>query len=446
MAFRADEKGVELLCDVALNVPEAIRGDSTRLRQIIINLVGNAIKFTSKGEVELKVRATPDDSGERLLNFTVADTGIGIPPDQQKSIFEPFTQADSSTTRKFGGTGLGLSISIHLVRLMGGDMWVESRPGEGTKFHFQMPLVPPSEPVEKLIEPHSDLLRGLKVLVVDDNATNRKILRAMLMRWGMSPTLVESGPQAIEELRAAGGSGEVYGLIISDVVMPGMDGFQFVEQVRQEKQLTKAKIIFLTTAGRRGNGASCEELGIAAYVTKPVRRSELYEVIACLLKTPVESVPKSLTTRHTLRESQNPAALLRILVAEDNSVNQKLIARLLEKRGHTITMVGNGLQAVNALDRDTFDLVFMDMQMPEMDGFEATAAVRKRESQTGLHTPIVALTAHAMKGDRERCLEAGMDGYLTKPLRATELDEILDKYIAHRMRGLPHQEPEKISK
>jgi len=445
LALRADEKNLELLCDIAPEVPAGYRGDSTRLRQVVINLIGNAIKFTDKGEVRLKVEASPELEAERKLTFTVSDTGIGIPPEKQKTIFEPFTQADSSTTRKFGGTGLGLSISVHLVRMMGGEMWVESEPGLGTKFHFQLPLVAALGPVETVIEPSTEFPGACKVLVVDDSAANRKILEAMLKYWNMRSTLTESGAQALEELRAAEASGQPYDLIISDLLMPEMDGFQFAERIRQEEQLRAPKIMLLTSAGRRGDSARCGELGIAAYVTKPVRRSELREVISRLFQTRSESATVPLITLHALRESPNSAAILKILVAEDNAVNQKLIARLLEKRGHATTVVGNGLEAVKALGGETYDLVLMDMQMPEMDGFEATREIRKRENQSGLHTAIVALTAHAMKGDRERCLEAGMDGYLTKPIRAAELDEVLDNSIAAKAARQRTPEPIKQS-
>ncbi|HEY2646069.1 MAG TPA: response regulator [Candidatus Acidoferrales bacterium] len=417
--------------------------DSTRLRQVIINLVGNAIKFTDHGEIRLKVESTPENRTDRKLIFTVSDTGVGISPDKQQSIFEPFTQADSSTTRKYGGTGLGLSISVHLVRMMGGEIGVESQPGVGTKFNFELPLVPALGPVETAIEPLADLPEGLKVLVVDDSAANRKILEAMLKYWKMRPTLVEGGAQGLKMLRAAGAIGEHYDLIISDFLMPEMDGFEFVERIRQEEQLTTAKIMLLTSAGRRGDSARCDELGIAAYVTKAVRRSELREVISRLLQARGESAPLPLITRHSLREIPNAAAILHVLVAEDNAVNQKLIARLLEKRSHVTRVVENGLEAVKTLEGENYDLVLMDMQMPEMDGFEATREIRKRENLIGLHTPIVALTAHAMKGDKERCLEAGMDGYLTKPLRALELDDVLDKYIARKVANLRTPEPVK---
>jgi CheY-like chemotaxis protein len=279
LAFRAEEKALELLCDISQDVPEAIKGDSTRIRQVVLNLVGNAIKFTDTGEVALNVTVTQSETGERQLLFTVSDTGVGIRLEKQKSIFEPFTQADTSTTRKYGGTGLGLSISVRLVRLMDGTMWVESVPGAGTKFHFTLPLRPAVEPIKTLPGARSDRLLGVRVLVVDDNATNRRILEMMLKRWGAIPKSVPGGTEAIEELLAASGKEERYRLIISDVLMPGMDGFEFIDRVRQEPKLSTAKIMVLTSAGQRGDAARCEELGIAAYAMKPVRQSELLEVI-----------------------------------------------------------------------------------------------------------------------------------------------------------------------
>jgi PAS domain S-box-containing protein len=432
LVFRADEKGLELLCDIAPEVPEAIQGDSTRLRQVVINLVGNAIKFTDKGEVALRLAVIESEDKDRLLHFTVSDTGVGIPVEKQKSIFEPFNQADTSTTRRYGGTGLGLSISIRLVQMMNGKMWLESEPGGGTKFHFTVPLIPATEPVKTGFGERLDLLRGVKVLIVDDNSTNRRILELMLKRWGMRPKSVEGGAEAIVELLANSAEGQRYGLIISDVLMPGMDGFSFVERVRQEPKLSNAKIMMLTSAGQRGDAARCEELGISAYTMKPVRQSELLEVISRILDNREQESPQSLITRFSLANAQKAGPSLRILVAEDNAVNQKLVARLLEKRGHNVMIVANGREALGALEQGTYDLVLMDLQMPEMDGFEATDELRKREKLSSLHTPVIALTAHAMKGDRERCLTAGMDGYLSKPIRAKELDDVLEVYIKRR--------------
>ena len=446
LALRADEKRLELLCDIAPEVPPGIQGDSTRLRQVVVNLVGNAIKFTEAGEVVLKVGVTHGEGGDRLLHFIVSDTGIGIPIEKQKSIFDPFTQADTSTTRKFGGTGLGLSISARLVQMMSGHMWVESTPGVETEFHFTLPLVPAAKPLKTVADSSSDPLRGLRVLIVDDNATNCKFLEMTLKRWGMLPTSANSGAQAIDELLRAAAAGERYELIISDVLMPGMDGFAFVERVRQEPDLSATKILLLTSAGQRGDAARCQDLGISAYAMKPVRPSELLAVLSRVLDDHGHESTQPSITRYSLANTHQTEVSLRVLVAEDNAVNQKLVARLLEKRGHNVEVVANGRDALNALEQGTYDMVLMDVQMPEMDGFEATAEQRKREKRSGLHTPIIALTAHAMKGDRERCLEAGMDGYLSKPIRAPELDALLKKYAARGEASTPTLEHEERGK
>ena len=432
LALRADEKGVELLCEIAPEVPEGVRGDSCRLRQIVVNLVGNAIKFTDEGEVALKVQVDAGQGDNRMLHFTVSDTGIGIPPEKQKSIFEPFTQADTSTTRKYGGTGLGLTISIRLVKMMGGNMWVESQPGQGTQFHFTVSLVTAEEPVQVGTVASAEVLRGVKVLIVDDNRTNRRILDGMLTHWGMRPKSVEGGAEAIAELLAARESGEQYGLIISDLLMPKMDGFSFIEQIRRKPGLCTAMIMLLTSAGSRGDSTRCEQLGVAAYLMKPVRQSELREAVARILGAREQNGAIPLLTRYALADARDPDASLRVLLAEVNAVNQRLATRLLEKRGHRVTVTANGREAVESVEKHTYDLILMDVQMPEMDGLEATAVIREREKRKGSHIPIIALTAHAMKGDRERCLAAGMDGYLTKPIRSQELDEVLETYLARR--------------
>ncbi len=444
LAFRAGEKRLELICDIAPNVPDGIQGDSTRLRQVVVNLVGNAIKFTEAGEVALNIGVTHGEGGERLLHFTVSDTGIGIPLDKQKSIFDPFSQADTSTTRKFGGTGLGLSISVRLVQMMGGHMWVESKPGVETEFHFTIPLLPALNPISARAGENSKFLRGVKALIVDDNSTNRRILELMLKRWEMVPTAVQSGAEAIAELLSSPAADEPYGLILSDVLMPGMDGFAFAERVRQEPKLSSAKIVMLTSAGQRGDAARCRELGISAYAMKPVRRSELLDVISRLLDGREQDPAAPLITRYSIANERTAARSLRVLIAEDNLVNQKLVARLLEKRGHTVRIACNGREALECLVQAPYDLVLMDVQMPDMDGFEATGELRRREKLTGLHTPIIALTAHAMKGDRERCHEAGMDGYLSKPIRAAELDEWLAKFGAPEPIGAGRPQHEKL--
>jgi two-component system, sensor histidine kinase and response regulator len=434
LSLRADEKGVELLCEIDPSVPETVRGDSNRLRQVIVNLVGNAIKFTDEGEVAVKVESEVSGGKDRLLHFTVSDTGIGIAPEKLRSIFDPFTQADSSTTRKYGGTGLGLTISVRLVEMMGGSIRVESEIGKGTKFHFTARVgVVDARPIQIGTIAPAELLRGVKVLIVDDNRTNRRILEGMITRWEMKTTSVPGGEEALLELSAARETGQPYGLILTDMHMPKMDGFTLIERIRQRPELSTATIMMLTSAGHRGDAERCRELGVAAYLMKPVRQSELREAIARALGAREQNGAIPLITRYSLGDARDPDTILRILVAEDNPVNQRLIARLLEKRGHRVTMVADGQETVEAVEKDIYDLVLMDIQMPEMDGLEATAAIRKREAGTEVHVPIVALTAYAMKDDRDRCIAAGMDGYLSKPLRPQELDQLLEGYIARRI-------------
>ncbi len=433
LAIRADEKGLELMCEVAADVPEVVRGDSARLRQVVINLVGNAIKFTAAGEVAVKVQVDAQDGRDHILRITVSDTGIGIPEEKRELIFAPFSQADTSTTRKYGGTGLGLTISTRLVEMMGGKIWVESEVGRGTQFHFTTRVGVADVKKAKIgtIAP-PEALRGVKVLLVDDNRTNRRILEGMLRRWEMKSTPAENGEEALARLSAAREEGTPYGLILTDMHMPNMDGFTLIERIRQKPELATATIMMLTSAGRRGDAARCKELGVAAYLLKPIRQSELREAIARVLGARGQDGTIPLVTRFSLQDARDPSAFFRILVAEDNAVNQRLIVRLLEKRGHQVVVAGNGREALEALGKESFDLVLMDVQMPEMDGMEATAAIREKEKSSGLHQRIIALTAHAMKGDRERCLAAGMDGYLTKPIRPPELDELLLQHAARR--------------
>jgi signal transduction histidine kinase/CheY-like chemotaxis protein len=433
LAIRADEKGLELLCEVAPEVPEIVRGDSGRLRQVIINLAGNAIKFTDKGEVALKVEVEAINELDRTLRFTVADSGIGIPEEKLHLIFEPFSQADTSTTRKYGGTGLGLTISTRLVGMMGGKIWVESELGRGSQFHFTARLgIADTKIIEVGAIAPPEILRAMKVLVVDDNRTNRRILEGMLGRWEMKSSSVEDGEAALIKLSEAQEAGEPFALILMDMHMPKMDGFELIEKIRHSPHPSTATIMMLTSAGHRGDAARCKELGVAAYLLKPIRQSELREAIARVLGAREHKGAVPLITRYSLHDAREPSASLRILLAEDNAVNRLLAARLLEKRGHTVVTAENGREALTALDKEHFDLVFMDVQMPVMDGFEATAAIRSNERAGGGRTPIVALTAHAMKGDREKCLAGGMDGYLTKPIRPQELDELLQTYLARR--------------
>jgi two-component system sensor histidine kinase/response regulator len=432
-ALRADEKGLELLCEFSPEVPEVVRGDSSRLRQVVINLVGNAIKFTRQGEVAVRVKGHAQEGKDLLLHVTVSDTGIGIPTEKQESIFEPFTQADTSTTRKYGGTGLGLTISARLVEMMGGKIWVKSEVGRGSEFHFTMRFrAADRKPVEVGAMALPDILRGFKVLVVDDNQTNRRILVGMLQRWEMKPTPAGGGKEALAILSSAREAGNSYRLILTDMHMPNMDGFAFVERIRQRPEVCVATIMMLTSAGHRGDAARCKQLGVAAYLLKPIRQSELREAITRVLGAREEKGAIPLITRYSLQDARKPSDSLRILLAEDNLVNQRLATRLLEKRGHSVVVAGNGREAVAAHEKESFDLILMDVQMPEMDGLEATSAIREKENSSGKHLPIVALTAHAMKGDRERCMEAGMDEYLTKPIRPQELDEILKRFAARR--------------
>jgi two-component system sensor histidine kinase/response regulator len=432
LALRADEKGVELLCEVDPEIPQVVQADANRLRQIIFNLIGNAIKFTHDGEVALKVERDKDESGGNLFHFTVSDTGIGIPDDKLDAIFQPFAQADSSTTRRYGGTGLGLSISMRLVHMMGGKIWLESEVGKGSKFNFTVRLkIPDSQSIAPSAIASPDSLLGVKVLIVDDNQTNLRILEGMLTRWGMRTTTVSSGEQALVQLFAALKVTDPYALILTDMHMPMMNGFTLIERMRQVPEFAAATIMMLTSAGHQGDATRCKDLEVAAYLLKPIRQPELREAIARVLGARKQTAPSPLITRFSLEGSQSPAPGLRILLAEDNAVNRLLATKILEKKGHTVVATANGMEALAALEKDHFDLVLMDVQMPEMDGFDATAAIRLKEKTTGLHQPVVAMTAHAMKGDDERCLAAGMDGYLSKPIRQEELEVILELYSRH---------------
>jgi signal transduction histidine kinase/DNA-binding response OmpR family regulator len=419
LGLRAHQKGLEFACCVARGTPDAVRGDPTRLRQVLLNLLGNAIKFTPQGEVVLGVETQEETEHEAVLHFTVTDTGIGIPPGAQKTIFEAFTQADNSTTRKFGGTGLGLAISSRLVEMMQGRIWVESEVGKGTTFHFTARFALQTLPSEKPVGVGLDALRDVRVLVVDDNATNRRILDETLLGWGMNPILAESGGSALEKAELAMREGRPFPLVLLDAQMPEMSGFVMAEKLLQDASFGKPATIILTSSGMRGDAARCRALGVQAYLSKPIKRANLLEAIRVALGSNGRGgATPSLVTSHSLREAQG---MLRILLAEDNAVNQKLAARLLQKRGHTVAVAETGAAALRALGEREFDLILMDVQMPEMDGLEATAAIRKGEQATGRHIPIIAMTAHAMAGDRERCLEAGMDRYLSKPLKAAEL-------------------------
>jgi two-component system, sensor histidine kinase and response regulator len=435
LALRADEKGLELLCDVSHEFAQRVVGDPGRLRQILLNLIGNALKFTNQGEVGLTVQTGLIEDGAAMLHFTVSDTGVGIAPEKLETIFDSFSQADTSTTREYGGTGLGLTISKRLIEMMGGRIWVESEPGIGSRFHFTVSLgtVPTREiTVESSVAPV--ILRGVKVLIVDDNRTNRRILEGLVKRWGMNPTATSDGEMALAELLAAKTANDPYGLILTDMHMPKMDGFALVECIKQRLEQSTSTIMMLTSGGQRGDAARCEDLGISAYLLKPVRQSELREAISRVLSAKEQAGAIPLITRYSLSDN-DPAKSLHILLAEDNAVNQKLAVRLLEKRGHHVTVVCNGREALSALEKECFDLVLMDVQMPEIDGLDATRLLREKEKESGHRQPVIAMTALVMKGDRERCIDAGMDGYLSKPIRPQELDEVLDNYSTRDREG-----------
>jgi PAS domain S-box-containing protein len=426
LALRAHEKGLELNCRVQPEIPEVLIGDPTRLRQVIVNLVGNAIKFTDKGEVTVNVETESVSPDLIMLRFTVSDTGIGIPPERQESIFEAFTQADSSTTRRHGGTGLGLTVCKRLVEMFGGRIWVESAEGQGSSFHFTVGLAVAgqSAPQPSALPSH---LEGVPVLVVDDNETNRRILQEVLSRWRMNPTLVPDAPAALQLLRRSAAAGTPFPLALVDSRLPDVDGFTLVEQIKGDKRLTATTLIMLTSAGQRGDGARCRELGVAAYLTKPVAQSELLAALLHVWGRRGEEKRRraqSLITMHTLREHRTGA---RVLLVEDNRVNQAVVRRLLEKNQYGVEVAGNGREALTKFQSGIFDLVLMDVQMPEMDGFETTAAIRALEKTGGGHVPIIAMTAYALSGDQERCLAAGMDGYISKAFRLEELLKIIER-------------------
>ncbi len=415
-AVTAHEKGLELIGDIAPGVPACMLGDAGRVVQVLTNLVGNAIKFTLSGHVMLTVHKDADS-----IHFRVSDTGIGIAAEKQQSIFEPFAQAEMSTTRRFGGTGLGLTISSTLVQLMHGRIWVESEPGAGSTFHVTLPCIEADPPPTVDV---SQVLHSVRSLIVDDSAVNRRIFVEQLRGWGMEPTAVDGGTAAIAALADARARGLPYQLVLLDANMPDLDGFQVAEQIAADKAYAGATIMMLTSSGQYGDAARCHQLGIASYLIKPVDGLELMMAIAHLLedrrRTAIASAPP-----HPGAVEMTPSPR-RVLLAEDNAINQKVAVGILSRRGHQVTVVGTGREAVKALTDHEFDLVLMDVQMPEMDGFEATAAIRALPSGTARSVRIVAMTAHAMQGDRERCLAAGMDDYLAKPLDTKVLIRVVE--------------------
>ena len=422
LGLRADQKGLELVADIHSDVPDHLNGDPMRLRQILVNLTDNAIKFTERGEVVVAVSSQSIGNGESELTFCVSDTGIGIPQEKQAAIFEAFAQADGSTTRTYGGTGLGLSIASQLIQKMGGRIWIESKVGEGTTFHFTARLGVRAAPSPaRHAEPQD--LQGLRALVVDDNAVNRRVLSEMLQNWRMKPTVVESGAAAIEEMTRAANANAAYEVVLLDAMMPEMDGFALAEKIHEQPALADATVMMLSSAmpaGTAGTAERCSALGIAGWLSKPITQSELLDAILIAV-SPEAKDGSSRDVNTRVAESDVAGSGLRILVAEDNLVNRAVATGILEKAGHVLVHVATGREAVEAFSDGSFDLIFMDVQMPEMDGFEATRRIRELEETTGGHITIVAMTAHAMAGDRERCLAAGMDDYVSKPLRKEDL-------------------------
>ncbi len=434
LSMRAKKKGLDMTCHILPVIPDNLVGDPNRMQQVLINLIGNAIKFTEQGEVHLHVDAESQIENEIFLHFSVTDTGIGIPSDKQEIIFTSFSQADGSTTRKYGGTGLGLAICSQMIKMMSGRIWVESEERKGSTFHFTARFGLQNGSMAKQNTADLENLHELPVLVVDNNDTDRRIMEEFLINWLMKPTVVNNGAVALTAMEQAEKNGNPFSLIIVNVQMPEMDGFAIVERIKQKKEFEKVAILMLISTGLRGNVARCRKLGINGYLKKPIKRSELFDAILEVLEKPFSKEDPF------QRENRQH---LHILLAEDKPINQELAVVLLNKWGHSVVVVSNGKEALTALDKDSFDLVLMDVQMPEMDGLEATTAIREKEKETGAHIPIIAMTAHAMKGDRKRCLEAGMDDYLCKPIHAKKLFQAIETLIPIPI-GTKSDAPEKM--
>ncbi len=430
---RAAEKGLDLLCHIAPDLPDILVGDAGRLRQVVVNLVGNAIKFTAQGEIEIDVTGDSVSGDQTCLHFSVRDTGVGIPEEQQQKIFDSFSQVDTSTTRRFGGTGLGLAISSQLVDLMNGRIWVESKIDYGTTFHFTARF----EVHDAKCEP-ADLeqLRGMPILAVDDNSTNRRIFAELLDSWGFVPAVVESGPLAIAEMKRAAAAGNPYRIAILDCMMPEMDGFNVAACIQEDETLRRCQMIMLSSGAKAGDVDRCRRLGITRYMRKPVVQSELLETILQLTGIREADEGAAAVSRGQAADGQavDGEPTFTILVAEDGKVNQQVAMGLLSQRGHHVVIVNDGQEAVDALQQRSFDLVLMDVQMPNMDGLDATKIIRQKEQHTGRHIPIIAMTAGAMKGDEERCLESGMDDYVSKPITPQTLFDTIHR-VTTRERG-----------
>ena len=435
MASKAQEKGLDFILRFSPKTPSRVVGDPGRIRQILINLSGNAVKFTTKGHVYLSVESEDPTGEQARLRFSVSDTGIGIPASKLGHIFEPFTQADASTTRKYGGSGLGLSISKQLVVLMGGEMGVDSKVGEGSRFWFILPLPVDLTPPEA--GPIDMDMTGVRVLGVDNNPTSLFVLREQLNSWGLRNDSSSSAADALKLLHAAQFAGDPYQIAILDQQMPGMDGEELARTIKADAQLKNTVLVLITSSGLRGDAARMKEAGFSAYLTKPARESELLNALITVWGNQKSGSSAQLVTRHSVAEGRatifqgepaQPIFRARVLIVEDNAVNQMVAARLLEKLGCRVDVAANGQEAVEMVGLLPYDAIFMDCQMPEMDGFEATQEIRRREG-AGVHRPIIAMTANAMQGDRERCLDAGMDDYVSKPIRKADLTETLERHL-----------------
>jgi signal transduction histidine kinase/DNA-binding response OmpR family regulator len=435
LSFGAHQKGLELISDVQPEVPHAVTGDPVRIRQIITNLVSNAIKFTDRGEIVLRLSQLQAGPDFALLQFAVRDTGIGVSQEAQQKLFAPFTQADASMTRRYGGTGLGLAICRRLAEMMGGQIWLESRTGEGATFYFTLRVGIPSGPSPRDSRSAAvvDALQDLKVLIADDNLTNRRVLQDVLTNWGAKPVLADGGQSALEALETAKNRGERFPLVLLDAEMPQMDGFAVAEMVQQDPELAGTVIMMLTSTSQVSDSERCRKLGVSTYLVKPVQQRELRETILHALldgMRPASSDVPPGPAVETLREAH-------ILLAEDNAVNQKLAIRLLEKRGYFVTVVGDGQAALRQIENRSFALVLMDVQMPVMDGLTATQAIRSLEKRSGGHIPIIAMTAHALKSDEERCLAAGMDAYISKPIYGAQLYSLIERFLSASLVSSP---------
>ena len=429
LSFRAHAKSLEIACHVQPDVPEHLIGDPGRLRQIVVNLVGNAIKFTDQGEIVVRVALNAQHAEDVELQFSISDTGIGISPDKQARMFEAFEQADTSTTREYGGTGLGLAISKQLVELMGGEIGIESELEKGTTFSFSANFGLQTNPTRKPHESDREFLQDMSVLVVDDNETNRFILEEVATVWGMKPTSVDSVDAAIQAMERAQNAGQPIELVLTDMYMPNRDGLELIEWIRSRKEFAQANVIILSSGPTPEHRARAAQLDVASYLTKPVRQSTLFDAIASTM-----GVAEAFTTPAEHSSDVVVERPLRVLLAEDNPVNQLTATTMIEKLGHTIVVANNGREAIDKLSEASFDLVFMDVQMPVLDGMAATREIRENEKATGAHLPIIAMTAHAMMGDREKCIDCGMDDYISKPIRRAALAEVISRAVEQFIR------------